>query len=64
VAKTPLQTINQLCDLVRQTAEEIHLYHCHGHLEKVYENKKYLLNDQRSPGVPQKDLTSLLFFRG
>ena len=33
-----MQTINQLCDLVRQTAYEIHLYHGHGHLEKVYEN--------------------------
>jgi GxxExxY protein len=31
-------TINELCDLVRQTAYSIHLYHGHGHLEKVYEN--------------------------
>jgi GxxExxY protein len=28
----------QLCDVVRQTAYEIHVYHGHGHLEKVYEN--------------------------
>ena len=27
-----------LCDQVRQTAYEIHVYHGHGHLEKVYEN--------------------------
>lgn len=27
-----------LCDLVRQTAYDIHVYHGHGHLEKVYEN--------------------------
>jgi len=27
-----------LCDQVRQTAYDIHLYHGHGHLEKVYEN--------------------------
>ncbi|MAT73003.1 MAG: GxxExxY protein [Planctomycetaceae bacterium] len=27
-----------LCDLVRQTAFEIHTYLRHGHLEKVYEN--------------------------
>src|SRR5438445_5898712 len=33
-----MQTINELCDIVRQTAYEIHLYHGHGHLEKVYEN--------------------------
>ena len=30
--------INALCDRVRQTAYEIHLYLGHGHLEKVYEN--------------------------
>ncbi|NJM36891.1 MAG: GxxExxY protein [Akkermansiaceae bacterium] len=27
-----------LCDLIRQTAYDIHTYHAHGHLEKVYEN--------------------------
>lgn len=27
-----------LCDLVRQTADDIHAYHGHGHLEKPYEN--------------------------
>ncbi len=30
--------IFQLCDIVRQTAFELHSYHRHGHLEKVYEN--------------------------
>jgi GxxExxY protein len=30
--------INTLCDRVRQTAYEIHLYLGNGHLEKVYEN--------------------------
>jgi GxxExxY protein len=30
--------INVLCDDVRQVAYDIHLYHGHGHLEKVYEN--------------------------
>ncbi len=33
-----MRTINELCDLVRQVAYEIHVYHGHGHLEKVYEN--------------------------
>ncbi len=33
-----MQTINELCDIVRQTAYNIHFYHGHGHLEKVYEN--------------------------
>jgi GxxExxY protein len=30
--------VKALCDLVRQTSYEIHAYHGHGHLEKVYEN--------------------------
>jgi GxxExxY protein len=33
-----MQTINQLCDTVRETAYNIHVFHGHGHLEKVYEN--------------------------
>jgi GxxExxY protein len=33
-----MRDIRGLCDQVRQTAYEIHLYHGHGHLEKVYEN--------------------------
>lgn len=30
--------IKALCDQVRQIAYDIHVYHAHGHLEKVYEN--------------------------
>lgn len=30
--------IKALCDQVRQTSYDIHVYHGHGHLEKVYEN--------------------------
>ena len=33
-----MTTINDLCDIVRQTAYDIHVYHGSGHLEKVYEN--------------------------
>ena len=33
-----MKTIKELCDVVRETAYSIHLYHGHGHLEKVYEN--------------------------
>jgi GxxExxY protein len=33
-----MPTINELCDIVRQTAYSIHIYHGRGHLEKVYEN--------------------------
>lgn len=32
------EEVKALCDLVRQTSYEIHTYHGHGHLEKVYEN--------------------------
>ena len=30
--------IFKLCDLIRETSFAIHNFHCHGHLEKVYEN--------------------------
>ncbi len=33
-----MKDIKALCDQVRQTAYAIHVYHAHGHLEKVYEN--------------------------
>jgi GxxExxY protein len=33
-----MKTINELCDSVRQTAYDIHVFHGNGHLEKVYEN--------------------------
>jgi GxxExxY protein len=32
------KTTNDLCDVVRQTAFEIHCFHRNGHLEKIYEN--------------------------
>lgn len=34
----PTKNLQELCDQVRQTAYEIHVYHAHGHLEKVYED--------------------------
>lgn len=30
--------IFRLCDLIRETSFEIHRFHKHGHLEKIYEN--------------------------
>ncbi|HEV2454974.1 MAG TPA: GxxExxY protein [Verrucomicrobiae bacterium] len=33
-----MKDINELADQVRQIAYQIHTYHGHGHLEKVYEN--------------------------
>ena len=45
--------INALCDRVRQTAYEIHLYLGHGHLEKVYENA--LTHRLRKVGIEVKE---------
>src|SRR4051812_15952430 len=44
--------IKSLCDRVRQIAYEIHVYHGHGHLEKVYENA--LVNRLRKSGLEVK----------
>src|ERR1035441_2246970 len=33
-----MKDIKALADQVRQTSYDIHVYHGHGHLEKVYEN--------------------------
>ncbi len=44
-----MQDIMKLCDAVRETAYAIHLYHGHGHLEKVYENA--LAHRLRKAGV-------------
>jgi GxxExxY protein len=33
-----MKTLYELRDIVRQTSDAIHVYHGHGHLEKVYEN--------------------------
>ncbi len=43
------KTINDLCDIVRQTAYDIHVYHANGHLEKVYKNA--LANRLRKAGL-------------
>ena len=53
-----MKTINELCDIIRETAYAIHVYHGHGHLEKVYENA--LANRLRKAGlkvVQQNPLT-------
>ena len=36
--RNAMNSIFELCGVVRETAYAIHLYHGHGHLEKVYEN--------------------------
>lgn len=50
--KTNVKTIFDLCGVVRETAYAIHLYHGHGHLEKVYENA--LAHRLRKQGVKVK----------
>jgi GxxExxY protein len=42
-------SINQLCDIVRETSYAIHCYHRHGHLEKIYETA--LANRLRNTGL-------------
>jgi GxxExxY protein len=43
------ETINELCDVVRETSFASHRYHKNGHLEKVYENA--LVHRLRKQGV-------------
>ena len=52
-----MKTINDLCDIVRQTAYDIHVYHGNGHLEKVYENA--LANRLRKAGLDVKQQHAL-----
>ena len=47
-----MREIKVLCDQVRQTAFDIHVYHARGHLEKVYENA--LTNRLRKAGLDVK----------
>jgi GxxExxY protein len=55
-----MNDINALCDRVRQIAYDIHVYHAHGHLEKVYENT--LVHRLRKHGfeVKQQSLIQVL----
>lgn len=43
------EQMNRLADLIRETSFEIHKFHKHGHLEKVYENA--LANRLRKLGL-------------
>jgi GxxExxY protein len=47
--QTIMEDIKALCNQVRQTAYDIHVYHGQGHLEKVYENA--LVNRLRKMGL-------------
>ena len=47
-----INELNELCNIVRETSYAIHVYHGHGHLEKVYENA--LVNRLRKQGLDVK----------
>jgi GxxExxY protein len=47
--KEGMKDVFDLCSIVRETAYAIHVYHGHGHLEKVYENA--LVNRLRRKGL-------------
>jgi GxxExxY protein len=55
-----MKDIKALCDQVRQTAYDIHVYHGHGHLEKVYENA--LTHRLRKAGVNVKQQEPIKVF--
>jgi GxxExxY protein len=55
-----MKTINELCNVVRQTAYDIHVYHANGHLEKVYENA--LAHRLRKAGIEVKQQHQLKVF--
>ena len=44
-----MKTMKELCDVVRETGYAIHVYHGHGHLEKIYENA--LVHRLRKAGI-------------
>jgi len=53
-------TVKTLCDKVREIAYAIHVYHGHGHLEKVYENA--LVHRLRTEGLDVKQQHPLRVF--
>ncbi len=50
--KKDMKDVTALCNQVRQTAYDVHVYHSHGHLEKVYENA--LAHRLRNAGLDVK----------
>jgi GxxExxY protein len=58
--KEPMQSINQLCDVVRETSFAIHRYHRNGHVEKIYENA--LVNRLRKQGLEVRQQYPLSVF--
>jgi GxxExxY protein len=54
------ETINGLCDAVRETSFAIHRYHRHGHVEKIYENA--LVHRLRRQGIDVQQQYALAVF--
>jgi GxxExxY protein len=52
--------MSELCDAVRETAYAIHVYHGHGHLDKVYENA--LAHRSRKSGLDVKQQLPLTVY--
>ncbi|GMV92041.1 MAG: hypothetical protein AMXMBFR82_18190 [Candidatus Hydrogenedentota bacterium] len=55
-----MKTINELCDIVRETSFAIHVYHGNGHLEKIYENA--LFHRLRKAGLTVRQQHPLTVF--
>ena len=55
-----MKDMTSLSDQIRQTAYDIHVYHGHGHLEKVYENA--LAHRLRKAGLDVKQQHPLKVF--
>lgn len=54
------EEVKNLCDRVRQTSYEIHVYHGSGHLEKVYENA--LAHRLRKAGISVKQQQAITVY--
>jgi GxxExxY protein len=73
-----VNTINELCDIVRQTAYDIHVYHSNWRMDKVYENalshrlrklgldvkQQYPLKVYDEDGAEIGDYVAVLFING
>jgi len=55
-----MKTIHEICNIVRETSYAIHLYHKHGHLEKIYQNA--LVHRLRKAGLKVESQASLQVF--
>jgi len=57
-----MKAIKELCDVVRETAYAIHVYHGHGHLEKVVFFCPSFLRSLRSFAANESESDALVYF--